>query len=391
VADTAYLRTEIRAQIDGRPWTEQIGYDQIDELSRMLQTACWIVIAYLSGMRDSEVKHLKRGCLTVSRSEDGSVYRWKVRSLAFKGEIDPVGVPATWIVGKPVERAVQILEQLQARHQDHLFALLPASRFYLRHVTTTVKSTAQTNRDLAAFTQWVNDYCARHGRPDSIPPVNDRPWRLVTSQFRRTLAWFIARQPGGVIAGSIAYRHHSIQMFEGYAGTSSSGFRAEVEAEEAIARGEDLIDRVVDHDQHRLTGPAATEAEARLAEFRRHVTFEGKIVTDPRRLKLVMTKHDPHIYPGEYVTCVYNADRALCRRDKDDSPSLPDCQPFACRNVALDTANIDALDRHRKHLQTAIDQGAMIAPYMRHRLETQLGEITAFLSRHDTDQEKRSP
>ena len=48
---------------------------------------------------------------------------------------------------------------------------------------------------------------------------------LNTSQFRRTLAWFIARQLGGSIAGAIQYRHHSIQMFEGYAGTSDSGFQ----------------------------------------------------------------------------------------------------------------------------------------------------------------------
>lgn len=30
-------------------------------------------------------------------------------------------------------------------------------------------------------------------------------------------------------------------MFEGYAGTSDSGFRAEVEAEQALARGEHLL------------------------------------------------------------------------------------------------------------------------------------------------------
>jgi hypothetical protein len=55
------------------------------------------------------------------------------------------------------------------------------------------------------------------------------------------------RQPGGVIAGSIAYRHHRVQMFEGYAGASASGFRGEVEAEEAIARGEQLCDLITSH------------------------------------------------------------------------------------------------------------------------------------------------
>lgn len=87
-------------------------------------------------------------------------------------------------------------------------------------------------------------------------------------------------------------------MFEGYAGTSASGFRAEVEAEEAIARGEQLGDLVTGHGHHRLAGPAATDAEARLTELGRHVTFHGKIITDPRRLKRIMDRHDPRIYPA---------------------------------------------------------------------------------------------
>ncbi|MFG3053160.1 hypothetical protein ACGFZP_19705 [Kitasatospora sp. NPDC048239] len=62
---------------------------------------------------------------------------------------------------------------------------------------------------------------------------------------RRTLAWFIARRPGGVIAGALQYRHLRVQMFEGYAGNSSSGFRDEVESEEAIARGEKLGDLII--------------------------------------------------------------------------------------------------------------------------------------------------
>ena len=173
-------------------------------------------------------------------------------------------------------------------------------------------------------------------------------------------------------------------MFEGYAGTSASGFRAEVEAEDAIARGEQLRDLVTGCGDHPLTGPAAAEAEARLTEFERHVTFSGKVITDARRLKRIMDRHDPRIYPGEYVTCVYNPDRALCRRQEGtDGPCLPDCQPLACRNVALTSANITALTRHRTHLEQALHPGDAIAPYVRHRLGEQHSEITAFLTQHD--------
>jgi hypothetical protein len=77
-------------------------------------------------------------------------------------------------------------------------------------------TTKQTSRDLAEFVEWVNGFCDAHGLPDRIPLVNKQCWRLTTGQFRRTLAWFIARRPGGVIAGAIQYRHQRVQMFEGY-------------------------------------------------------------------------------------------------------------------------------------------------------------------------------
>ncbi|MET9694515.1 hypothetical protein ABZY81_39945 [Streptomyces sp. NPDC006514] len=105
----------------------------------------------------------------------------------------------------------------------------------------------------------------RASLPTALRP-NGKPWNLTARQFRRTLAWYIARRPGGVIAGAVQYRHLDIQMFEGYAGTSDSGFRAEVEAEQSMQRGEHLLALTTDH-QHDLSGPAAYEAPARLADF----------------------------------------------------------------------------------------------------------------------------
>jgi hypothetical protein len=237
-----------------------------------------------------------------------------VTSLAFKGEHDPTGVTATWIVTAPVERAIRVLEALQPSSQRYLFAVLPTSKNYLKDRTAQVTATAATNYDLVSFARWIIGYCAAHGRADGIPHVQGQEWRLSTRQFRRTLAWFIARQPGGVIAGAMQYRHLRVQMFEGYAGTSESGFRAEVQAEEAIARGEKLGDLIVNHAHHRLRGPAAAEAEARLTEFERHVQFHGKVVNDDKRMKRHMDRHDPHVYPGRFVTCAHHADRALCWR-----------------------------------------------------------------------------
>jgi hypothetical protein len=54
LADGSYLFTQAQVRLDGAPWLPGFDYHRMPQLSRMLQTACYVVIAYLSGMRDSE-------------------------------------------------------------------------------------------------------------------------------------------------------------------------------------------------------------------------------------------------------------------------------------------------------------------------------------------------
>lgn len=83
--NATYLRTPIRASLDSEPWLRAVATDDIGTLLRRLQSACYIVIAYLSGMRDAEIKHLERGCLQRWCDEDGEPIRYKLTSQAFKG------------------------------------------------------------------------------------------------------------------------------------------------------------------------------------------------------------------------------------------------------------------------------------------------------------------
>ncbi|MFI6031604.1 hypothetical protein [Amycolatopsis magusensis] len=336
------------------------------------------------------VKHLKRGCLSRALDPLGRPYRRRVTSLAFKGEADVTGTPATWIVGAPVEDAVQLLERLQPADQPLLFTSFPINRAHRQAHGHDVRSSANTGDDLRAFTEWINRYCASTGRADRVPPVRGRPWPLSTRQFRRTIAWFIARRPGGAIAGSLQYRHLRVQMFEGYAGTSASGFRAEVEAEEAFLRGEHLVE--LGEQERQLTGPAAAEARARLAAFQNTAAFRGLVVTDRARMRRLLARHDPHIHPGPYVTCVYNPDKALCRRggESEDGPVLAECEPQRCRNVVLTADDRAALTAHVAKLDDQLAGAEVLAPYVRHRLERRRGDIAAFLDDHD-DPEQELP
>ncbi|NEA76556.1 hypothetical protein [Streptomyces sp. SID13588] len=379
----SYLDHRERGTLDGQPWHGAISYYDVAPYERLLQASCWVTIGYLSGMRDSEIKHLQRGCVRVLRDPQGRIYRHHVQSLAFKGENDPRGVPATWIVTAPVARAVAVLERLQPDDQPYLFAL-PRSSRRAATVAGEVPGSNSTASGLSALMTWINQYCTRNDRADAIPQVRGRQPHLTNRQFRRTLAWFNPRRPGGTIAGALQYRHQCIQMFEGYAGTSDSGFRDEVQAEQALTRGQFLADLSADSDRPRLTGPAATEAEQRLAAYAPHVDFPGQVVVDEARLRRIMARHDPRIYPGAFVTCVYNPDRALCRREGADAgePVLGGCQPLACRNTALTEANRDALADQLTDLHSTLNDGDHLAPYVRHRLDQQRQTTADFLTRH---------
>ncbi len=123
----------IRGHLDGEPWIEAILADHTERdglaaLARLLQDACYLMLAFLSGARDSEIKHLKRGGLTIERDADDTPYRWKMHSLAFKAENDPAGVPAVWSIGEPAARAIAVLERLQPPGKDYLFARHPHHR-----------------------------------------------------------------------------------------------------------------------------------------------------------------------------------------------------------------------------------------------------------------------
>jgi hypothetical protein len=321
----------------------------------------------------------------VRRDEDGNPYRWIIRSRAFKGQ-HVQGAEASWVVSESVARAVAVLEQLQVAGPGLLFTGLPHPPGR-KKTSGRALSSWTTSTQLNEFRDWINDYCVRHDRADIIPHVNGRPWKLSTSQFRRSVAWFIARQPGGSIVGAIQYRHMSVQMFEGYAGTSDSGFRAEVEAEIALARGEQLLASVEAHEHSDYTGPAADEAARRLEEFGNQAAYTGTVVTDPRRLARLMQKHDPAIYPGRYATCVFNPDKALCVRTRDATgkigPTLGDCKPLECNNVALSSENLAALEAEKDTLLDQLAQRPTIAPMLHNRLTARADAIAVFISRHN--------
>ncbi|MFF2861456.1 hypothetical protein ACFVSX_16350 [Streptomyces rubiginosohelvolus] len=320
----------------GRPWRPRFHSKSLLIDTRMLLTACYVITAYLSGMRDSEAQSLKPGCHFTTASEDGIIERHKLRGKVFKGR-QSVGDEDTWVVIEPVAEAVAVME-----------SLTDCDRLFYRHgyrrdndgVGTTI------NHLLNVFA----DRLAEVRPHDPIPLVDGEKWRFTTRQFRRTVAWHIAFQPFGVVAGKIQYKHVKVAMFEGYAGSSASGFPSEVEGEQRLARTEHFLDQYEDFKAGVRMPPRLAEQFARIRD--ELGDFPGRVV-DPARLRAMLTNPARTYYPGVLNDCYFEPSTALClsRRpsaEPEAAPVMNHCQPAKCPNSCV-------LPQHRPAIDSVID------------------------------------
>ncbi|WP_328761161.1 hypothetical protein [Streptomyces sp. NBC_00272] len=207
-------------------------------------------------------EYLRRAGVTVQRDPIGRIYRHHPHGLAFKGEA-PKGHQRP-VVTAPVARAVAVLERLQPPGQDFLFAPLPsAARHQVAEQTDRVAGYYTTNKHLAAYVTWTNDYCTTRGRHDLVPDVGGRRFRLTTRQSA-------AGSPGSSRA---APAEPSWEPCSTAASpfTCSKATRApatpdsdEVETEQALARRHFLADLATGEDRIALTGPAAAPTPLRV-------------------------------------------------------------------------------------------------------------------------------
>ncbi|MFJ3932656.1 hypothetical protein [Streptomyces sp. NPDC090029] len=390
IAPDVPLDTPITGQLDQAPWrTSPIGYHEAPRLARLLSTACFIVIAYLSGARPGEVLSLRRGCLR----EDPETGLLLMGGRYYKNAVDTDGnkLPQgeeradPWVVVAPVARAVHILERL------HTSPLLFPTRIEDYHRPSTRLGTARdvqkAAEDITAFTRWVNSYCTRLGRTDAIP--DDRHGSLAPSRLRRTLAWFIRRRPRGLVAAAIQYGHVHVQMLQGYAGSYASGFPDEYAFEDWLYRMETVAEdeRALAAGEH-VSGPAADTYRHRVSAA--HRTFAGRVLTSTGQARDLLGNPLLQIHHGRGMTCVLNPATAACqlRGTADDplvTPDTDDCRP-KCPNLARtdrDITDRDITDIEQRVTELEEIVADPLAPPIRHaREQHELARLKAVLDAH---------
>lgn len=237
--------------------------------------------------------------------------------------------------------------------------------------------------DIRAIIDWINSTFAR---PDGTLPIPPDPTKQIhASRFRRTLAYFVVRRPGGLIAAALQYGHVHSRVTLAYAGEADTSWLDDV----LIERLEMVVDQTNNdlerlHRSEHVSGPSAEEYRRRLA----HVEpFAGRVVDKVRNVERLLNSTDPSIHHGRGMTCVYQADTALCRNARleagldIDGPDESDCRS-ACTNLAYTDRDIDVL---RERL-TALDAAAAdpLSPQpLRDRNATQATQARNIIERHE--------
>ena len=220
------------------------------ELNR-LHTACYIVIAGLSGMRDSEMASLETSSYYEREGWDGAVYGW-IKGQTYKLEEDPR--PVEWMVPPVVKNAVDMVTQVTSPLRYKLEQQIATLEAKLRDVSYLSPTNRQQDEETlhemkqkrhALFLNgplWQGRIgildsnrirtrlknFARHinlkVQADDLAQVLDKTeirvgevWPLAPHQFRRTFARYVAR----CILGDVRYlrthfKHWSLDMTLGY-------------------------------------------------------------------------------------------------------------------------------------------------------------------------------
>lgn len=345
------LSIPILGRIDGRPWTDTIDFTEAAGLMRHLGTACFIVLSYLTGQRPGETLGLRTGCcpdpgegrpliyghvFKTARDEDGNhLSRGQMRDVP-------------WVAIPPARRAVQVLERMVPA--DSLVFGATAHDFPQHRTYPGALNRPTMNRRIEDFITWASALAVRTGRPHETIP-DDPHGAIGTERFRRTLAWHIARRPGGLVALAIQYGHMRTAVSAGYAARSRDGIHDLLDIETARATADTLATLHEDLSTGAgISGPAARRAIHAAAQA---PTFAGSI-RSARQARAILRNSSlaVHDNPHAYLMCVYNRDKALCHRlGTGDAPTLDRCVS-SCANIARTDRHAAQLTAQAENLET---------------------------------------
>jgi len=232
---------------------------------QLLKAACYIVIGLFSGIRDSELLSLGKGCITPYTSKEGIEAKWLHGTLYKTGHR-----PKKWLVPPIVETAVRVMERFSASMRGQLAAEENALIMLKRHSPAVIKRlhkvqhqkdklflvpAAKQSNQLAVMSgstagNVLKKFCKRLG----VLGDDGEPWQLSPHQFRRTFAYNYAKsQMGDLLYLQEHFGHHSLDMTLLYSDEGTDDYESDTELLEMIAhakheRQAEILKGVVESD-----------------------------------------------------------------------------------------------------------------------------------------------
>ncbi|GAB3009916.1 hypothetical protein GCM10023080_090150 [Streptomyces pseudoechinosporeus] len=377
------LDIPVTGLVEGKSWKQALDFTEAAAMMRHLGTATFIVLSYLTGMRPGEVLGLRTGCCPDPESGrhliHGHVYKTATDENGnHRSEGELRDVP--WVAIAPVVSAIRVLERIVpdgALLFDGVGHDFVNKRSFVGSVTL-----GSWRGRVEDFAVWASDLARSLGRPHEAVPA-DPNGAIGTGRFRRTLAWHIARRPGGLVALAIQYGHLRTSISSGYASRSRDGIHQLLDVETARATADTLSTLHADlADGVGISGPAARRA---IHAANQAPAFAGTVFTlRAARAVLEDTSLAVHDNPRAYLMCVYNREKALCHRlaDRRDAPTLDRCQP-TCANVTRTDHHADQLIAQAEVLEK---QSVDLVPVpLAHRLLARAQRLRDLAEKHHHD------
>ncbi len=135
----------------------------------------------------------------------------------------------------------------------------------------------------------------------------------------------------------IQYKHASVAAFEGYAGSSRSGFRAEVENQRSLGQLDDLL---IYFDERQtgatLSGLRGTDREDARQHIARSRPASG-MIADRARLRTMLASLARTLHVGVLADCFFDPGTAACLKQATGAkgPLTALCQPTLCPNACI--------------------------------------------------------
>ncbi|TCC35876.1 hypothetical protein [Kribbella speibonae] len=324
------------------PWVSELGRREIEYLISVLRAACYVLIAALTGMRDSELQALAGNCVTQT---DGLP---ALTGEQFKGERGDHARERSWWAPTPVIKAVQVLtritlnpEKLFARSASELSAYPPT-------------------RDVRRLIEFVNaDPSERPGRgPDlGLSKVPAGRHKINQLTLRRSFAVYASTHPTAELGLGIQLGHCALRMTSGYY-TDGQRVAVGIYNDERRNVAREQVRRIVQGEQ-RAVGALRKEVDRQ---------FNALVVSNPDQADRIVKQLGDNLHLGLMNDCVYN--RLNAPRACADGPKLVNhkCIAHNCGNATWTTAHALAISAHVRRLEDFID-GDRIHPELRTEYE----------------------